>query len=73
MADHQRALIEEQLIRKERLAKELRIEKGRLETMKKELLALARPKDSSVSPQVRTICKNVSIIFKLNRIYISTR
>lgn len=60
VAEHQRALVEEQLIRKERLAKELKIEKGRLEAMRKELQALARPQDPSVSPQV---CKSIHFTF----------
>ncbi|XP_014477206.1 PREDICTED: TGF-beta-activated kinase 1 and MAP3K7-binding protein 3 isoform X2 [Dinoponera quadriceps] len=47
VAEHQRALVEAQLIRKEKLAKELRNEKGRLEVMRKELQALARPQDPS--------------------------
>ncbi|XP_019888597.1 TGF-beta-activated kinase 1 and MAP3K7-binding protein 3 isoform X6 [Ooceraea biroi] len=51
VAEHQRKLVAEQLARKERLAKELRAEKGRLEAMKKEIQALARPIDPSVSPQ----------------------
>ncbi|XP_047355317.1 TGF-beta-activated kinase 1 and MAP3K7-binding protein 3 isoform X1 [Vespa velutina] len=51
VAEHQRKLVAEQLARKERLAKELRAEKGRLEAMKKELQSLARPPDSSISPQ----------------------
>jgi len=49
--EHQKKLVAEQLARKERLARELRAEKGRLETMKKEVQALARPVDPSVSPQ----------------------
>lgn len=57
MAEHQRKLVAEQLARKERLAKELRAEKGRLEAMKKELQSLARPPDSSISPQVGKIGK----------------
>ncbi|KAL2713658.1 TGF-beta-activated kinase 1 and MAP3K7-binding protein 3-like isoform X1 [Vespula squamosa] len=51
VAEHQKKLVAEQLARKERLAKELRAEKGRLEAMKKELQSLARPPDSSISPQ----------------------
>ncbi|KAH0946717.1 hypothetical protein HN011_000526 [Eciton burchellii] len=51
VAEHQRKLVAEQLARKERLAKELRAEKGRLEAMKKEVQALTRPVDPSVSPQ----------------------
>ncbi|XP_012522237.1 TGF-beta-activated kinase 1 and MAP3K7-binding protein 3 isoform X2 [Monomorium pharaonis] len=49
--EHQKKLIAEQLARKERLARELRAEKGRLETMKKEVQALSRPVDPSMSPQ----------------------
>ncbi|XP_011701943.1 PREDICTED: TGF-beta-activated kinase 1 and MAP3K7-binding protein 3 [Wasmannia auropunctata] len=49
--EHQKKLVAEQLARKERLARELRVEKGRLEAMKKEVQALARPVDPSVSPQ----------------------
>ncbi|XP_071650872.1 uncharacterized protein Tab2 isoform X1 [Temnothorax longispinosus] len=49
--EHQKKLVAEQLARKERLARELRAEKGRLEAMKKEVQALARPVDPSVSPQ----------------------
>ncbi|KYM98608.1 PREDICTED: TGF-beta-activated kinase 1 and MAP3K7-binding protein 2 isoform X2 [Cyphomyrmex costatus] len=48
--EHQKKLIAEQLARKERLATELRAEKGRLEVMKKEVQALARP-DPLMSPQ----------------------
>lgn len=51
MADHQKQLIRDQLIRKERLAKELRAEKGRLAAMKKEIAALESPTDP-LSPQV---------------------
>ncbi|XP_076679692.1 TAK1-associated binding protein 2 isoform X2 [Andrena cerasifolii] len=51
VADHQRKLLAEQLARKERLARELRAEKGRLEAMKKELQSLTRPLDSSMPPQ----------------------
>lgn len=57
MEEHQKKLVAEQLARKERLAKELRAEKGRLEAMKKEVQALARP-DPLISPQVRTIARN---------------
>lgn len=53
MEEHQKKLVAEQLARKERLARELRAEKGRLEAMKKEVQALARPVDPSISPQVR--------------------
>ncbi|KAL0107143.1 hypothetical protein PUN28_015574 [Cardiocondyla obscurior] len=49
--EHQKKLVAEQLARKERLARELRAEKGRLEAMKKEVQALTRPIDPSVSPQ----------------------
>ncbi|KAL6261871.1 hypothetical protein P5V15_006955 [Pogonomyrmex californicus] len=49
--EHQKKLVAEQLARKERLARELRVEKGRLEAMKKEVLALARPVNPSMSPQ----------------------
>ncbi|KAG5339114.1 TAB2 protein, partial [Acromyrmex heyeri] len=48
--EHQKKLVAEQLARKERLAKELRAEKGRLEAMKKEVQALTRP-DPLISPQ----------------------
>ncbi|CAK9833630.1 TGF-beta-activated kinase 1 and MAP3K7-binding protein 2 [Anthophora retusa] len=51
VAEHQRKLVAEQLARKERLARELRAEKGRLEAMKKELQSLTRPFDSSMPPQ----------------------
>ncbi|XP_015439261.1 PREDICTED: TGF-beta-activated kinase 1 and MAP3K7-binding protein 3 isoform X2 [Dufourea novaeangliae] len=51
VAEHQRKLVAEQLVRKERLARELRAEKGRLEAMKKELQSLSRPFDSSMPPQ----------------------
>ncbi|XP_072747921.1 uncharacterized protein Tab2 isoform X2 [Anoplolepis gracilipes] len=51
MTKHQKKLIAEQLARKERLARELRAEKGRLEAMKKEVQALAKPVDPLVSPQ----------------------
>lgn len=43
MAEHQKKLIVEQLARKDRLARELQAEKGRLEAMKKEVQALKRP------------------------------
>jgi len=59
VAEHQRKLVAEQLARKERLAKELRAEKGRLEAMKKEVQALTRPVDPSVSPQVRRILRTL--------------
>jgi len=52
VAEHQRKLVAEQLARKDRLARELQVEKGRLEAMKKEVQALSRPVDS---PQVRII------------------
>ncbi|XP_076293010.1 TAK1-associated binding protein 2 isoform X6 [Lasioglossum baleicum] len=51
VAEHQTKLVTEQLARKERLARELRAEKGRLEAMKKELQSLSRPFDSSMPPQ----------------------
>ncbi|KAK0166069.1 hypothetical protein PV328_004519 [Microctonus aethiopoides] len=51
VAEHQRQLVAEQLIRKERLAKKLAAEKGRLEAMKKELQALLRPMDPRISPE----------------------
>ncbi|XP_076182623.1 uncharacterized protein LOC143154377 isoform X3 [Ptiloglossa arizonensis] len=51
VAEHQRKLVAEQLARKERLARELRAEKGRLEAMKKELQSLTRPYDSLMPPQ----------------------
>ncbi|XP_017884820.1 TGF-beta-activated kinase 1 and MAP3K7-binding protein 3 isoform X2 [Ceratina calcarata] len=51
VAEHQRTLVAEQLARKERLARELRVEKGRLEAMKKELQSLTRPFDSRMPPQ----------------------
>ncbi|CAL7941339.1 unnamed protein product [Xylocopa violacea] len=51
VAEHQRTLVAEQLARKERLARELRAEKGRLEAMKKELQSLTRPFDSEMPPQ----------------------
>ncbi|KMQ92958.1 mitogen-activated protein kinase kinase kinase 7-interacting protein 2 [Lasius niger] len=51
VTEHQKKLIAEQLARKERLARELRAEKGRLEAMKKEVQALAKPVDPLVSPQ----------------------
>nr|XP_012139611.1 PREDICTED: TGF-beta-activated kinase 1 and MAP3K7-binding protein 3 isoform X3 [Megachile rotundata] len=51
VAEHQRKLVAEQLARKEKLARELKAEKGRLEAMKKELQSLSRPFDSSVPPQ----------------------
>nr|XP_012220926.1 PREDICTED: TGF-beta-activated kinase 1 and MAP3K7-binding protein 2 isoform X3 [Linepithema humile] len=43
MAEHQRKLVAEQLARKDRLARELQAEKGRLEAMKREVQALSRP------------------------------
>lgn len=58
MEEHQKKLVAEQLVRKERLARELRAEKGRLEAMKKEVQALSRPMDPSISPQVRAITRN---------------
>ncbi|XP_076241717.1 TAK1-associated binding protein 2 isoform X2 [Calliopsis andreniformis] len=51
VAEHQKKLVAEQLARKERLARELRAEKGRLEAMKKELQSLTRPFDSLMPPQ----------------------
>ncbi|XP_020281308.1 TGF-beta-activated kinase 1 and MAP3K7-binding protein 2 isoform X2 [Pseudomyrmex gracilis] len=45
VAEHQRKLVAEQLARKERLARELKAEKGRLEAIKKEVQALSRPKN----------------------------
>ncbi|XP_029175914.1 TGF-beta-activated kinase 1 and MAP3K7-binding protein 2 isoform X2 [Nylanderia fulva] len=51
MTEHQKKLIAEQLARKERLARELRAEKGRLEAMKKEVQALTKPVDPLVPPQ----------------------
>lgn len=59
VTEHQKKLIAEQLARKERLARELRAEKGRLEAMKKEVQALAKPVDPLVSPQVCTTEKNM--------------
>ncbi|XP_078035049.1 TAK1-associated binding protein 2 isoform X1 [Augochlora pura] len=55
VADHQKKLVAEQLARKERLARELRAEKGRLEAMKKELQSLSRPFDASMPPQWESI------------------
>lgn len=66
MAEHQKKLVAEQLARKERLAKELRVEKGRLEAMKKEIQALARPMDPSVSPQVRRILVSWRVVASTN-------
>ncbi|XP_015598783.1 TGF-beta-activated kinase 1 and MAP3K7-binding protein 2 isoform X2 [Cephus cinctus] len=51
VAERQRRLVEEQLVRRDRLASELRAEKGRLEAMKRELESLARPLDSTLPPQ----------------------
>ncbi|XP_029050699.1 TGF-beta-activated kinase 1 and MAP3K7-binding protein 3-like isoform X10 [Osmia bicornis bicornis] len=51
VAEHQRKLVAEQLARKDKLARELKAEKGRLEAMKKELQSLSRPFDSSMPPQ----------------------
>ncbi|XP_015120790.1 TGF-beta-activated kinase 1 and MAP3K7-binding protein 3 isoform X2 [Diachasma alloeum] len=51
VTEHQKKLVTEQLKRKERLAHELRIEKMRLETMKKDLQILLRPVDPTVPPQ----------------------
>jgi len=62
VTEHQKKLIAEQLVRKERLARELRVEKGRLEAMKKEVQALAKPMDPLISPQVCTAKKNAYMI-----------
>lgn len=70
MTEHQKKLITEQLARKERLARELRVEKGRLEAMKKEVQALAKPLDPSVSPQVCIAEKNARYGFFLMHILI---
>uniref|UniRef100_A0A0C9R0D0 Tab2_0 protein n=1 Tax=Fopius arisanus TaxID=64838 RepID=A0A0C9R0D0_9HYME len=51
VADHQKKRVTEQLKRKERLVHELRMERTRLETMKKDLQILLRPVDPTVSPQ----------------------
>ncbi|KAK0175318.1 hypothetical protein PV327_009076 [Microctonus hyperodae] len=51
VAEHQRQLVAEQLIRKERLAKKLAAEKGRLEAIKKDLQALLRPMDPRIPPE----------------------
>ncbi|XP_034951597.1 TGF-beta-activated kinase 1 and MAP3K7-binding protein 2 isoform X3 [Chelonus insularis] len=48
---HQKQLVTEQYIRKEKLAKELKIEKGKLAAMKKELETLSKPRDPLVSLQ----------------------
>ncbi|XP_063984597.1 TGF-beta-activated kinase 1 and MAP3K7-binding protein 2 isoform X2 [Diachasmimorpha longicaudata] len=51
VTDNQKKLITEQLKRKERLAHELRMEKLRLEAMKKDLQILLRPVDPAVPTQ----------------------
>ena len=51
MAEDQKKLIEEQIKRKDRLAKELKLEIGRLQAMKKEVKSLMRPLDSRVPPE----------------------
>lgn len=55
VAEQQRKQVAEQLIRKDRLAKALEAEKGKLEAMKKEVEALSRPLDPNISPQVYPI------------------
>lgn len=52
VAEHQKDLVAEQLQRKERLARDLRIEKMRLETMKKDIQILLNPMDSTIHAQV---------------------
>lgn len=69
MAEHQRKLVAEQLARKERLARELKAEKGRLEAIKKEVQALSRPKNL-YCPEVRLIIAKKHNILLLN-MYIS--
>ncbi|XP_051154689.1 TGF-beta-activated kinase 1 and MAP3K7-binding protein 2 isoform X2 [Leptopilina boulardi] len=51
ISENQRQLIAEQLERKNRLAREVEAEKGRLESMKKEIELLLRPFDSTMSPE----------------------
>lgn len=63
MSEQQRELVFQQLIRKDKLAKELKAEKVRLETMKKELQSLSEAMkreqrlrdslDGSISPEVK--------------------
>lgn len=53
ISENQRQLIAEQLERKNRLAREVEAEKGRLESMKKEIELLLRPFDSTMSPEVK--------------------
>lgn len=72
MAEHQRKLVAEQLARKERLARELKAEKGRLEAIKKEVQALSRPKNL-YSPEVRFIIAKKHNILLLTRISSSLR
>ncbi|XP_046753620.1 TGF-beta-activated kinase 1 and MAP3K7-binding protein 2-like isoform X2 [Diprion similis] len=51
VADHQKQLVAEQMVRRNRLAKELRAEKGKLDAMKRELKCLARPFNAATPPQ----------------------
>lgn len=52
VTENQKKLITEQLLRKEKLAKELKIEKGRLEAIKKEINAIQGPVYPIVSLEV---------------------
>ncbi|XP_012253277.1 TGF-beta-activated kinase 1 and MAP3K7-binding protein 2-like isoform X2 [Athalia rosae] len=51
VADHQKQLVAEQMLRRNRLANELRAEKGKLDAMKRELQCLARPFNARTPPQ----------------------
>ncbi|XP_008550847.1 TGF-beta-activated kinase 1 and MAP3K7-binding protein 2 isoform X2 [Microplitis demolitor] len=55
VTENQKKLITEQLLRKEKLAKELKIEKGRLEAIKKEINAIQGPVYPIVSLEKRAI------------------
>ncbi|XP_043281230.1 TGF-beta-activated kinase 1 and MAP3K7-binding protein 3-like isoform X2 [Venturia canescens] len=64
-AEHQSVIIAEQLLRKERLEKELKAEKGRLEAMKRELQTLTKPVESTGSLVEEIKRKLVSEIYQL--------
>lgn len=64
MTDSQRQLIAEQLERKERLARDVLVEKEKLEAIKKEMEMLLRPLDPLITPevinQIFTLIQNIS-------------
>lgn len=68
VSEHQRRLIAEQLERKDRLAREVEAEKGRLESMKKEIELLLKPFDASLSPEVMRNISNLFLSIEISKL-----